>query len=506
VKSNTVNIVGRAIGGGGKLAGFSASGGWMKGHELTVYGVKGGVEVLWDKKPVNWKGAKTSSKTSKTSKASCGASNDFSGPDYPQVPTGWKVVQGFSSNVQDKKNCGNGWNGYKNGGGMGALGTTLQGSGTATLRYGDCWGAGTTVLYKNGKKIDQAPKTIKSFTFDFVTGDKIKLRDEGANAVLWLGSLTFQCKPALLEASSTGTEQFVVAGLVDLKKHEGNSFTPTHKELAELPKDSWWTEIEGRWKGVGFGMQGSGTKIYEFALPNNVFIDFVPVDGLTMIIKMQKQPGQAGYCGNFNGKAEDDAQNGKNVGQGLSTLPKGPFPSLVEVGDNGTECAPELLKKAKEGCNHIPEEVVRQACIYDVCATSDTNFITDSAFAEILEIQAGRGVPVYDGKGRCLDYQGQRYNAFQTKDRVTDEQCIEALRAMYEAKGDDVRGAQRGQGSDSPCQILADPGVDLSDADIAGGWDLESDDDTSVKEGSGLVSGHSDSEESGSGWSCWKLN
>ena len=65
--------------------------------------------------------------------------------------------------------------------------------------FGPGWGEGKAVLYKNNVQIDETDENTggngvkKSHTFTFSDGDEISLKDEGDNAVLWVGSITFSC-------------------------------------------------------------------------------------------------------------------------------------------------------------------------------------------------------------------------------------------------------------------------------------------------------------------------
>jgi len=70
-----------------------------------------------------------------------------------------------------------------------------------------------STLYLNGKKIDEAKATKKFYSFEFKDGDKVKLQDEGKNAVLWLGSIHFEC-PAASEGEVAGTGGPCVSGAI----------------------------------------------------------------------------------------------------------------------------------------------------------------------------------------------------------------------------------------------------------------------------------------------------
>ena len=78
------------------------------------------------------------------------------------------------------------WNGYRNLDLVASVSKTLRVSGTATLEYGNCWDAGKTNVYLNGKLIDSAgPLTAaKTVVFKCNSGDVLELKDEEGNAVV----------------------------------------------------------------------------------------------------------------------------------------------------------------------------------------------------------------------------------------------------------------------------------------------------------------------------------
>lgn len=79
----------------------------------------------------------------------------------------------------------------------------LNGSGQATLVYGNPWATGETVVYLNNQQIDQAGSQtpLKTKVFNFTSGDLIKIREE-SNGVIAISSLTFVCRasPATVAA------------------------------------------------------------------------------------------------------------------------------------------------------------------------------------------------------------------------------------------------------------------------------------------------------------------
>ena len=68
------------------------------------------------------------------------------------------------------------------------------------------------MLYRNGVKIDETEeytrgKGVKKQTsFKFGDGDTITLKDEGRNAVIWLGSIRFHCGEGFSNVAEGGYE------------------------------------------------------------------------------------------------------------------------------------------------------------------------------------------------------------------------------------------------------------------------------------------------------------
>jgi len=87
--------------------------------------------------------------------------------------------------------CAGGWFGWSGGNRVGSLSTSLHGSGLCTLTFANCWNAGTVRVYVHGKKVAGAsPRKTRQTSFSFKDGDKLVLRDEGANSVIQLKSIS----------------------------------------------------------------------------------------------------------------------------------------------------------------------------------------------------------------------------------------------------------------------------------------------------------------------------
>jgi len=160
------------------------------------------------------------------------------------------------------------------------------------------------------------------------------------------------------------------------------------------------------------------------------------------------------------------------------------------------ECPEELRLKAEKACAGIPENDVRAGCVSDVCVMHDVAVAEDAWAFEELEMADGKGIPVLDGPGTCVDVENRSYSTFNTRGITTKKECVDALSAVALIEG--VHGAQLQEGSS--CQIVMDPGVDLAIPGKQAGWGVGS--SITKGEGSGMVSGGSGED----GWLCWKVN
>ena len=94
-----------------------------------------------------------------------------------------------------QKVCGPGsW--YCSGSAIGSISTTLRGSGSATLDFGNCYTKGKVVVLLNGQEINGKGKSTananvksKNITFKFIPGDELKII-EPDNGIIKLNSFT----------------------------------------------------------------------------------------------------------------------------------------------------------------------------------------------------------------------------------------------------------------------------------------------------------------------------
>ena len=86
------------------------------------------------------------------------------------------------------------WYGYLSGNPVGSIWTTFQGTGTGTLSFGNCYKAGTVMVFLNEKVIAEATSLQrKEISFDYSAGDVLKIGEY--NTAIWkLYSFSVQCK------------------------------------------------------------------------------------------------------------------------------------------------------------------------------------------------------------------------------------------------------------------------------------------------------------------------
>lgn len=286
----------------------------------------------------------------------------------------------------------------------------------------------------------------------------------------------------------------------------------------------------GDWHERFLGRPEGG--LYVLKLPSEVEVTITGVDFMSMVITMPRPQGaQSGYCGNFNGEAEDDARPvvpswNAPIGEDLDPVSPslnlftgraspvllaraagllqgaaGGFgqrqssgPDFRSVLDVVQRCPGQLLEMAQQRCGRVEDARMERDCIFDVCLTRDMEAADDMVATEILEQAVNsKGIPVFMGHGQCWDSRSHEFAAFKTNLR-TERECQELLRHLAFTRG--VLGAQiRRSGT---CQVLMANGTDPTAVAIPGGW---AGSENLSAPGRGLVS----STSSDAAWSCWQL-
>jgi len=283
----------------------------------------------------------------------------------------------------------------------------------------------------------------------------------------------------------------------------------------------------GPWPNRFTGAPAGG--LFLLRLPGRVEVTLTGVDFISAVVSMPpQQGGQGGYCGNFNGNADDDAEPvapswDRAIGPDLLGVPDSEnlflsatasllgvaadrgapavaspprAQSLLDVQHKLTECPEDLRLQAEQACAQLLDARIRQDCVFDACMSGSLKSVAGTFAADILqEAVNARGVPTFLGHGECLDSQGRKYHAFATKAR-TDEACTALLRKLASVRG--VLGAQLLRGS--ACEVLVDTGVDPTSELIQGGWGSSA--EPQGAPGQGLISATT----SDAAWNCWQLN
>mmetsp|Transcript_32766 Transcript_32766/g.107878 ORF Transcript_32766/g.107878 Transcript_32766/m.107878 type:complete len:545 (+) Transcript_32766:139-1773(+) len=285
--------------------------------------------------------------------------------------------------------------------------------------------------------------------------------------------------------------------------------------------------------------------LYYFKLPNEVEITLSGVDYMSAVIKMAPQQGQSGYCGNFNGVAEDEFEPpvpgsvakvlvpawNKAVGEGLeqvhdadnlfklaspelaASVPLVQQASALQVGPEDPMVSPckdgHALDEAEQACVSIPDTDLRAACIADFCLIEKASAVDDAAMAGVMEERLSDGrVPLFVGHGPCRDVNGQALRAVRTKGVRIAMECQELLREVGAAVAGVVGAQLKTEGT---CELVVRPGTDVHDlldfAPSGGGW-VDADLGGGVGDPQGGLGGASfvAGVENDLSWNCWRLD
>lgn len=301
-------------------------------------------------------------------------------------------------------------------------------------------------------------------------------------------------------------------GICELHRYPPQTMLLDDEETDKLDGNhQWWhKDFKNRWKT-------SVHSVYRFKCAENVEIFLASHQNLEVIIKMPKQEGQAGYCGNFNGNPRDDSKQSegsyaKAIGEMLEAPKESEdlFKAFGKIDDLefkpnwktssmiqplAPETCPEELKaKAEHFCHQIPEKSLHTGCVYDICTTNQTSASIAAFIMEIMKVKFGKNMVKFDGTGRCLDQDGKPFSSLTAqKDVPTADACIALVAKSVGVKG--LQGAQVKKGSSIECQILMDPNTKV-EAELPEVWGSRQE-----SQGKGIVSSGSGEED----WDCWMI-
>ena len=109
---------------------------------------------------------------------------------------GWKLDVTHSMTKAYSRKCGmESWFGYDRGRAVGSVETTFQGTGKATLNFGNCYRTGRVIVYLNDKEISRANRNTprKEVEFEYSKGD-VLLIEEVRVGIIKLNSLELHYK------------------------------------------------------------------------------------------------------------------------------------------------------------------------------------------------------------------------------------------------------------------------------------------------------------------------
>jgi len=196
--------------------------------------------------------------------------------------------------------------------------------------------------------------------------------------VLWDGQMLFTKQSNRFEKRET--YRHTPAEGVELIRIRGNLFLPPLSELKKV-----WTlakEFAGLPYKDSLNSWYDDKDVFAFKLPGNVEIFMTNSNvrnnfAADVLIKMQPLGVQGGYCGNFNGKRDDDKQaSGRGPVEedwfGMSLMESATETVTEEVADYSAAPAPcdegtPAHKMAESACAHIKVKEIRDACITDSC-------------------------------------------------------------------------------------------------------------------------------------------
>lgn len=293
-----------------------------------------------------------------------------------------------------------------------------------------------------------------------------------------------------------------------------------------------WNWFERRW-------QEANRFVYTITFPDGAEVttfglaeDRFPASRMGVVIKLGREPGLSGMCGNFNDNSRDDchrcsrsranryvqmvaptdipdgflegAAGGallqqQSFGQALNATADESADDYAQVRSN---CSADLLVQADQRCADVVEEGIVENCVYDICVTGDIEFERDEHTLEILRLVRGNGVVTQEAEeGKCLDSLGRTYASLPHLSINTPQECRELLQELGNIDG--VEGAQLGPSSN--CEILYDADTDASNLlkhqQVLNGEQMWA--ERAEQPGGGGIElvGNSSGEH---GWHCWK--
>jgi len=346
-------------------------------------------------------------------------------------------------------------------------------------------------------------------------------------------TVLFDGQPILANLDDKGNAEFEFPLLLWAARRSDFSPSVHDREILDMSPGIEWDV--GSWASRFSDAPAAGIFVLKF--PMGVELTVTGVDFMSAVVKMPRLGAQSGYCGNFDGNADDEFDpppegsvppllvpvSGRPKGEGLEPVSDDSnlflrFPSteaLVRrkgegVGEAGRAeaslqaCSEDQLTEAKGKCQEIRDVGMWRACLEDYCLQRGAPVARDMAAAEGLAEKVNTdGVAAPLGHGRCVDGNAAKFRVLRTAGLRSAEACLGYLLEVSTIPG--ILGAQLQVGG--TCELVVDPALDFASAGLAeppeGAWaNPVVVSPSGGAEGVAFVAGVDDDRS----WSCWRMN
>jgi len=295
-----------------------------------------------------------------------------------------------------------------------------------------------------------------------------------------------------------------------------NVYNNTRVQRQRFNEDKkWWT----------YGADGPNLGAMRFKLPYDVEGWITSVNrGMQLLLKMPSQPGQCGYCGNFDGNASNDESPEKvrfwlgarkAAGCGLDAIEKEEdlfdqaglsqsvhvaLPSTSSLAPEKS-CSQEMMRKARAACQHIPQDNIKDSCEMDVCLTGDAGNAKAATLMHTMHIAFAGGTVQFAGPGECKDRTGESYTTLDLETVSDETNCLNLGRKLSrdtKLVEQGIEGVQFNNKAKT-CQVVLEAGGTYGHnfiVKLPGLWG-----NLQKRSGAGIVSKVTKMD----GWSCWKI-
>jgi len=119
---------------------------------------------------------------------------------------------------------------------------------------------------------------------------------------------------------------------------------------------------------------------------------------------------------------------------------------------SGAACDAVLLAAADSLCEGLPQSLMIEACVEDICITGDEDMWKDSFVSAHLTVSKGDGlVSEMPTQGHCQAKNDLTYASLTHQGTKSRDECVALLEVIAKIdKVEGVQGAQRGPGLEVP--------------------------------------------------------